>query len=487
MASGTRIAVVVAALLIAAPRAPVAASDCSGQVANVQQHLLVFDTEAKQMGSGFLRDDALGVSLEAVKRRLDALGPSERSSPGWSGLREAEDARNRLVKWDERLTIWAEGIGSYRKCLKSPGCSIGDVITEQERRDRPLADWLKSLGDEGLDGATQKAAKAADLVNTFTTMAGSRATGSIASALTCLAEDGPRALPVAVQAPIAAQAPTIDHRPVGCVAAEKFPQFEARFLPADSIATARVLFSGKNPEDWYSVAMKSEGTAFVGVLPKPKKSLKAFRYYIEVTDRSLRTSRTADLTTNVVGSASECKGKLMAGTLVAASVLLAGPAGAAAVPIGFASTGVVVAGSAAAASSAAGSAGGAGGGMGGLAVVGGVVAAAAGVAVAASAIKTSADASAPTSGGSCPSATALTSGSGGQLVAVSQNVVCTQLLPCSSGSAQVCMQNWCSATSCSVYIQFRSAGTSQCSSNCANGNTAGLTSCINRLVSTICQ
>lgn len=180
-----------------------------------------------------------------------------------------------------------------------------------------------------------------------------------------------------------AQTLGIDHQPVGCAVAEKFPRLDARFTPADTVATARVVFQPENAQQWYAVAMKSEGPAFSGVLPKPKKSLKAFRYYIEVTDKALGTNRTADYTTNVVASPGECKGKLIAAALGSASVLLQVPAGAAALPAGFASTGVVAAGSGAAAA-ATGAAGGGGGGLGTGAIVGivaGAGAAAAGVVV----------------------------------------------------------------------------------------------------------
>jgi hypothetical protein len=127
------------------------------------------------------------------------------------------------------------------------------------------------------------------------------------------------------------------------------------------------------------------------VLPKPRKDLKSFRYYIEVTDKAMGTNRTAEYTAAVVDSTSACKGKVMAGALGSASVILQGPAGVAALPAGFASSGVVAgsaAGTTAGAGSAATSAGGAaaGGGLGATAlVVGGLAAGgavAAGVAVA---------------------------------------------------------------------------------------------------------
>lgn len=184
-------------------------------------------------------------------------------------------------------------------------------------------------------------------------------------------------------APALAQSPAIDHQPVACATAEKFPRLEARFSPAETVAAARVVFQGQTA-DWYSVAMKPEGAAFAGVLPKPKKNLKAFRYYIEVTDKALGTNRTTEYTTTVVDSSSACKGKVMAGALGSASVILQGPAGVAALPAGFASSGVVAGSAAGSTAGASGATAAGGGGLSTGAVVGivGGAAAAAGVAVA---------------------------------------------------------------------------------------------------------
>jgi hypothetical protein len=202
---------------------------------------------------------------------------------------------------------------------------------------------------------------------------------------------------VLLASPTLAQTLNIEHRAVACATAGKFPRFEASFSPADSIATARVFFQGQTA-DWYSVSMKAEGNGFAGVLPKPKTDLKSFKYYIEVTDKAMATSRTAEYLTMVIGSSGGCAGKATAGALGSASVVVQGPAGAAPVPAGCAPTGVI-AGSSAGASGASGATGagpgaagaaagvaagaaaaGTGGGVGATAlVVGGV--AAAGVAV----------------------------------------------------------------------------------------------------------
>jgi hypothetical protein len=154
---------------------------------------------------------------------------------------------------------------------------------------------------------------------------------------------------VVSSSPLAAQTMSIDHSAVGCVPAGKFPRLDARFVPGDAVGKARVFFQTTDAKRWYAVTMKPEAGAFSGVLPKPKKSLQFFRYYIEVTDKSLATSRTPEYTTSVVDGAGGCKGKMMGGGLASAAVTLEVPAGAPAVPAGFSSSGLTAVGVAGAA------------------------------------------------------------------------------------------------------------------------------------------
>ena len=178
-----------------------------------------------------------------------------------------------------------------------------------------------------------------------------------------------------------AEGPSIEHQPVSCVVAGRFPRLEARFTPAESIARARVQFQGEGTRHWYGVAMKQAGTAFSAVLPQPKKSLKSYRYYIEVTDKALGTSRTAEYNTTVGASATACSDVTAAGGLASAVVNLEVPAGAPAAPGGFSTSGVIAAGAAVAAGAA--TAASAGGGIStAVLVVGGVAVAGAGAAVA---------------------------------------------------------------------------------------------------------
>lgn len=231
---------------------------------------------------------------------------------------------------------------------------------------------------------------------------------------------------------VSAQSLEIDHVPIACAVAEKFARLEARFTPLASVAVARVVFQGDNASEWYSVAMTRAESGFIGVLPKPKKSLKAFRYYIEVTDKAIGTNRTPEHTTSVVDSSSACKGKVMAGTVVSASVVVQGPAGSVVVPPGFASAGVVS--GAAAGAAVAGAAVAGGGGLSGGALIGIVAgvggAAAAGVAVAGKGGGDSGPGASGASPSSTPSSTSYTGPFNGQfaivlLEAVGSVVTCT--------------------------------------------------------------
>ena len=175
-------------------------------------------------------------------------------------------------------------------------------------------------------------------------------------------------------------APSIEHKSVGCVIAEKFPRLEARLTPMDAVARVRVFFRAEGSAAWYSVSMTPQGDTFAAHLPKPKKSLPGFTYYIEAADTGMTTSRTPERSTKVVDGEGACEANLMGLASTVATVLLEVPAGAAAVPAGFSSTGIVAAAAGAQTAGAAGAASAAsGGGLGTAAVVGGAVVVAGGL------------------------------------------------------------------------------------------------------------
>src|SRR5688572_25063703 len=79
------------------------------------------------------------------------------------------------------------------------------------------------------------------------------------------------------------QGVSIDHQGIGCVVAGRFPRFDARLDPAAGVARARVNFRPEGTPHWYWVDMKPEAGLFHGILPKPRKTLHRFSYYIDVT------------------------------------------------------------------------------------------------------------------------------------------------------------------------------------------------------------
>jgi hypothetical protein len=201
---------------------------------------------------------------------------------------------------------------------------------------------------------------------------------------------GPRVFAVAcalaLVAPLSAEGPVIEHAPVACMVAERFPELEAGFADADAVSRARVQFRGEDGP-WYFVQMKRKGAVFAGILPKPKSSLKKIHYYIDATDREFRENRTQEYAADVVPQGGLCADKkMMAGVASAApaSLIVGGPSGAAAVPVGFSSSGVVAAAPTATAAAASGGTAG-GGGIGSAAVVG-IVAGGAAIAGAAVAV-----------------------------------------------------------------------------------------------------
>ena len=76
------------------------------------------------------------------------------------------------------------------------------------------------------------------------------------------------------------------HKDVGCVVAGEFPKLEACFTPAESVGKAQVQFRADEKGPWYYVNMKEEGGCRSALLPKPKKDIATFHYFIEVVDRS---------------------------------------------------------------------------------------------------------------------------------------------------------------------------------------------------------
>jgi hypothetical protein len=121
---------------------------------------------------------------------------------------------------------------------------------------------------------------------------------------------------LALAVPARAAGPALDHQPVSCLVAEKYPRLTACVLAPDDVARARVFFRPEGSTAWYHVLMEREAAAacFSGVLPKPKRQLvgRHVEYYVEAADRGFDTSRTAQHAARVVRRSWECRDPLVA-------------------------------------------------------------------------------------------------------------------------------------------------------------------------------
>jgi hypothetical protein len=124
--------------------------------------------------------------------------------------------------------------------------------------------------------------------------------------------------------------------------ADKHPRIDARVIPAEGVARARVYFRAAGTSAWYFVTMKPVAGVLQGALPKPSKTTKAIEYYVEAVDKSFREARSAEFQPSVVQQGEACpNGRMLATALASAPVALGAGAGAPAVPAGFANAGIV--------------------------------------------------------------------------------------------------------------------------------------------------
>jgi hypothetical protein len=137
-----------------------------------------------------------------------------------------------------------------------------------------------------------------------------------------------------------AQGPAIEHDPVHCVVAGKFPKLNACIAPVGDVARARVYFKAAQSPHWYWVEFKSDTPCFTAILPKPTKKIAEMNYYVEAASRKAQSSRTEDRTVKIVADAGECeKDKPAAPWVPNASVTVGAAPGAPAAPFGFAAAG----------------------------------------------------------------------------------------------------------------------------------------------------
>jgi hypothetical protein len=146
-------------------------------------------------------------------------------------------------------------------------------------------------------------------------------------------------------APVAmGQGLVIEHKELSCVVADKFPRLTACIAPRSRVAQARVYFRAESTLNWYYIQLTSDTPCHRGVLPKPKKTLHQFSYYIAVTDTVFNDTRTLEYTAEVAPDEASCRKGPAAPFLSSASVAVSSAGGATVIPEGFLASGLAGAG-----------------------------------------------------------------------------------------------------------------------------------------------
>jgi hypothetical protein len=133
---------------------------------------------------------------------------------------------------------------------------------------------------------------------------------------------------------------TVEHAAPDCVLAEHFIRLEATARPVDKVQQGRVYFRAEGELDWYYVDMQRSGASFSATLPKPEKTTKGLRYYVEVVDSEYHVGRTPESAPVVVASVAACGGKTVAAAVPSATIELFLPPAAPPVPPGFLRDGI---------------------------------------------------------------------------------------------------------------------------------------------------
>ena len=146
--------------------------------------------------------------------------------------------------------------------------------------------------------------------------------------------------PAALLLPLLAAVAPLEHRPVECVAAERYTRISAR--ATSSLAGAELQFRATPDSDWYAVRMSARGDTWSGMVPRAQARLARFEYRIAATDE-----KAAVLATPVYAVAvGACEAAAETVAEVGEPIVVRVPPGAPVVPpvpAGFSPAGVVAA------------------------------------------------------------------------------------------------------------------------------------------------
>jgi hypothetical protein len=126
------------------------------------------------------------------------------------------------------------------------------------------------------------------------------------------------------QAVAPAESLRIQHEPLRCLLAGRFPVIDACFEPAARVAQARVYFQADDLEKWHWVDLQPLGPCRRAILPRPEPEAHRVRYVIAATDVDARNAGTPEEVVEVVTAEADCGERPLAPFLSDAAVVVGG-------------------------------------------------------------------------------------------------------------------------------------------------------------------
>jgi len=155
------VAIVMSAILIAPSPAIVSAG---AQAPACDAALNKLETETQQLGRDLNADVKEFIKTDVAETSLAGIKNHFKGNPTAEAVSDVKD------KW-EKFNTYAEYIKNARvtmedlsRCLNTPGCKL---IEFAKRQNEAIAKWIQSLGDEGLNVATERVNKAAKLLQGY--------------------------------------------------------------------------------------------------------------------------------------------------------------------------------------------------------------------------------------------------------------------------------------------------------------------------------
>lgn len=148
---------VVAGMPVAPPARAQTPAACDAAIDALERETHQLGAQLEQDVKEFVRTDAAETALKGIRNRYKSNPTSE----ALFDLKDKWDKWNEYVDYLKNARVTLEDL---QRCLNTRGCSLNEFAMRQHEA---IAKWIQSLGDEGINAATERVNKAAKLIQNY--------------------------------------------------------------------------------------------------------------------------------------------------------------------------------------------------------------------------------------------------------------------------------------------------------------------------------